>query len=336
MSEESFALRLKELLEHRKMTLQAVAQALGVSRTAVHKWTRGGEIDEERLRRLAALLNVSWIWLRYGEQTRAEAQDSPPQVLPMTEVRRLHTAQIMESEARMKLAQETARIVTWEWNLLTDAVTYSSNVEQVYGWPVQRNEDFWRHIPPHEAATLQAVFDHSIRTGQPCDTDFRLLTPTGEERWISSRATPLLDDAGRALKMIGISMDITSRKVAEHAVRQSEDRLRALFDLCDEAMAFADLQGRWLMINEAFTRLSGYAGPDLQGQSLSAIVQADIPLPEAILASPDEVHRLAVQLRHRSAGPLAAQLKARLHKDSLTGRPQQIVLVLGAVQASDG
>ncbi|AZP71957.1 XRE family transcriptional regulator [Pseudomonas poae] len=43
MSEDSFAFRLKELLEHKKLTLQAVAGALCVSRTAVHKWTRGGK-----------------------------------------------------------------------------------------------------------------------------------------------------------------------------------------------------------------------------------------------------------------------------------------------------
>ena len=54
MTENSFAFRLKELLEYKKLTLQAVATALGVSRPAVHKWVKGGEIDYEKLRKLAA------------------------------------------------------------------------------------------------------------------------------------------------------------------------------------------------------------------------------------------------------------------------------------------
>ncbi|MFC4523726.1 helix-turn-helix domain-containing protein [Cupriavidus pinatubonensis] len=72
MTEDSFAFRLKELLEHKKLTLQTVANALDVSRPAVHKWTKGGEIDYEKLRKLAAFLGVNLIWLRYGEQARQD------------------------------------------------------------------------------------------------------------------------------------------------------------------------------------------------------------------------------------------------------------------------
>lgn len=324
MSEDSFAFRLKELLEHKKLTLQAVAGALGVSRTAVHKWTRGGEIDYDNLRKLSGLLDVNWIWLRYGAQAQQDVQHNPPQALPMTEMRRKHTAQIMESEARMKLAQENARIVTWEWNLLTDEVTYSSNVQAVYGWPVKHNEDFWSHIPPDEVPALQAVFERSISSGQPCDTDFRMLIPEGEVRWISSRATPLLDDAGRALKMIGISMDTTARKVAEDAVRHSEDRLRMVFELADEAMAFIDVQGRWLTVNPAFTQLSGYAVDDLIGSNVSTLLQPGAPLLASIVASPLKVHEQVAQLRHKTAAPVPVRLKARLHLE-------QIVMVLAAV-----
>ncbi|SEN52311.1 PAS domain S-box-containing protein [Pseudomonas sp. ok272] len=329
MSEDSFAFRLKELLEYKKLTLQAVGDGLGVSRTAVHKWTRGGEIDYDNLRKLSALLEVNWIWLRYGEQAQHDAQTATPQALPMTDVRRRHTAQIMESEARMKLAQENARIVTWEWNLLTDEVTYSSNVEQVYGWPVKRNEDFWSHIPPDEVAALQAVFNRSIDSGQPCDTDFRLLTPTGEARWISSRATPLLDDAGRALKMIGISMDTTARKVAEEAVRQSEDRLRAIFELANDAMAFVDLQGNWQMVNQAFIRLSGYDGDELASVGLHRLLEVEgRGVLDAILAAPHDVYQHTVVLRHKDATARPVLLKARLHRDLETGLPEQIVLVM--------
>lgn len=332
MSEDSFAFRLKELLEHKKLTLQAVGEHLGVSRTAVHKWTRGGEIDEDKLRKLSALLNVNWIWLRYGEQTRQDAQQSTPQPLPMTEMRRKHTAQIMESEARMKLAQENARIVTWEWNLLTDEVTYSSNVEQVYGWPVKRNEDFWSHIPLDEVAALQEVFNQAISSGQPCETDFRMLTPQGQVRWISSRATPLLDDAGRALKMIGISMDTTARKTAEDAVRKSEDRLRAVFDLANDAMALVALDGHWSMVNQAFTGMSGYEFNDLAPLDLSALLQAEgVKLLDSILQASGAVYQKAVQLRHKSGDSIPVLLKARLHRDPQTDTPEQIVLVLSGV-----
>lgn len=228
MDANSFAFRLKELLEHNRLSLQAVASALGISRTAVHKWTRGGEIDEANLRRLADLLRVNWIWLRYGEQAREDAQAVAPQALPMTEVRRKYTAEIMESEARMKQALENARIVTWEWNLLTDEVSYSSNVEQVYGWALKRNEEFWSLVEASDAEALQRIYAQAFEDGQPFESDFRLRTPSGELRWIASRATPIRDSAGRVVKMLGISMDNSARRQAEEGQRASRELLEAL------------------------------------------------------------------------------------------------------------
>ncbi len=228
MDADSFAFRLKELLEHQKLSLQTVASALGVSRTAVHKWTRGGEIDESHLRRLAELLRVNWIWLRYGAQTHQEAEQAAPQALPMTDVRRKYTAEIMESEARMRQALENARIVTWEWNLLTDEVTYSRNVEQVYGWAIRRNEEFWPLLAVEDAARLQAAYAQALEDARPFEQDFRLRTPDGQWRWISSRATPLRDGSGRVVRMLGVSVDNSARHQAEQSQQVNRELLAAL------------------------------------------------------------------------------------------------------------
>jgi PAS domain-containing protein len=228
MDANSFAFRLKELLEHRQLTLQAVANVLGVSRTAVHKWTHGGKIDETLLQRLADLLQVNWVWLRYGEQTQQQAATTASQSLPMTDVRRKYTAEIIESEARMQQALTNARIVTWEWSLLTDEVRYSSNVEQVYGWPINSNDAFWQHIYPQDVAPLQACYAQAFKDGQPLENDFRIVTPTGEIRWIASRATPICDAAGRVIKLLGISMDNSARMLAEEGLRANQDLLVAI------------------------------------------------------------------------------------------------------------
>ena len=91
MDANSFAFRLKELLEHHKLTLQAVGTALGISRTAVHKWTRGGEIDYDNLRKLADFLKVNWIWLRYGDEALQNIQQPQVVELPMTDLTRRST-----------------------------------------------------------------------------------------------------------------------------------------------------------------------------------------------------------------------------------------------------
>lgn len=228
MDADSFAFRLKELLEQRQLSLQAVASRLGVSRTAVHKWTHGGSIDDALLQRLAGLLEVNWVWLRYGDQALPEPAAAIQSSQPMSEVRRKYTAAIIESEARMQQALENARIVTWEWSLLTDEVRYSSNVEQVYGWPISSNEQFWQHLLPEDVAPLQATYTQAFENGQPFESDFRILTPGGGVRWIASRATPVSDAAGRVVKMLGISMDNSARMQAEEGLHANLDLLAAM------------------------------------------------------------------------------------------------------------
>jgi len=271
MTENSFAFRLKELLEHKKLTLQAVATALDVSRPAVHKWTKGGEIDYENLRKLAAFLAVNWIWLRYGEQAQRELEASSTVELPMTDVRRRYTAEIMESEARMKLAQEGARIVTWEWNLITDDVTYSSNVEAVYGWRIVSNESFWKHVHADDIPMMNAAYEESIRTGKAHEFDFRLYQPDGTIRWISSRATPVRELDGRNVKIVGISMDNTARKLAEQSLRDQQARFRAVFEMTSDGMALLDADLRCESVNEALARMLGIDKEALLGDGFASV-----------------------------------------------------------------
>jgi len=297
MTENSFAFRLKELLEHKKLTLQAVATALDVSRPAVHKWTRGGEIDYENLRKLAAFLDVNWIWLRYGEQVQRELENSSAVALPMTDVRRRYTAEIMESEARMKLAQEGARIVTWEWNLVTDDVTYSSNVEAVYGWRIDSNESFWKHVHADDIPMMNAAYEESLRTGQAHEFDFRLFQPDGSLRWISSRATPVREYDGRIVKIVGISMDNTARKRVEQSLRDQQARFRAVFELTSEGMALLDGDLRCESVNEALARMLGQEKDALLGDGLIRLFA-------------DEGARLRKMNKGRSKAEFAAELQA--------------------------
>lgn len=271
MTENSFAFRLKELLEHKNLTLQAVANVLGVSRPAVHKWTKGGEIDYEKLRKLAGFLGVNWIWLRYGEQAQQEMESATLVDLPLTEVRRRYTAELMANEARMKLAQEGAGIVTWEWDLITDDVKYSSNVEAVYGWHVDSNENFYKHVHADDIAMMQRIYEESIRSGTSHEFDFRLIQPDAAVRWIHSSATPVREFDGRVIKFVGISMNITARKRVEQSLRDEQTRFRAVFELTSDGMALFDAELSCDSVNGALAEMLGYPEAALQGDGLSKL-----------------------------------------------------------------
>lgn len=235
--DETFAVRLKDVLGRKRVMLKQVAEALGVSSAAVHKWTRGGEIEYRKLRVLADFLGVNWIWLRYGEQAVLDLATAATTDAQLTEIRRKHLAEIMESEARMKFAQEVSGIVTWEWNILSDAVAYSANAEQLFGRPVRELTDFWLALEPADAPALRAKLETCLSSGLAYEAEFRVRWPTGETRWIASRATCVPDADRRPVKMIGVSFDITQRCQAEQALRQNQAIL-------DKAQSIAHL-GSW-------------------------------------------------------------------------------------------
>lgn len=225
---DSFAVRLQEILEHQSLSLQQVASAVGLSRTAVHKWTRGGEIDYDNLRKLAGFLEVNWLSLRYGEEAVRDITSIPKTEVPVTDVRRRITAEIMSSEARMKLAQAASGIVTWEWNLISDELFYSDNCEKIYGRVIRSNRDFWEILHPDEFASLNALIDNAISTGKPYQWDFRIILPSDEIRWISSRTDLIFDESRRPVKMLGTTIDITERKQKELLATQRDEALTAL------------------------------------------------------------------------------------------------------------
>jgi PAS domain-containing protein len=233
--EQTFGDRLKGLLEAKKIMGKQVAEALQVSPSAVHKWTRGGEVEHERLVELARFLGVNWLWLRYGEQAIAELQASTAEDPHLRALRQKHLSEIMESEARMKFAQEVSGIVTWEWNVLSDALTYSSNDIALFGRHIRSMDDFWACIHPADVARLRDVLQRTLHASEMHEWEFRVQADDAP-RWISSRATLVRDSEQRPVKMIGVSLDITERRRAEAALRQNEALLA-------KAQAIAHLGG---------------------------------------------------------------------------------------------
>lgn len=333
MHSDDFPFRLKELLEHKKLSLQSVATALAVSRAAVHKWTRGGEIDYANLRKLAAFLEVNWVWLRHGEATRREllgndAQagspttgEMPMSEMPMSEVRRKYIAELMESEARMKLAQETAGIVTWEWQLITDAVVYSSNVQEVYGRPINSNDDFWPHVHPDDIGPLRDIYRHSISSGQAHEIDFRIAAPDGSYRWIASRARPLQDIEGRTIKMVGISRDDSVRK-------HVEQRLQAVIAFATEGMALIGRGWHWEASNEQLLEALGYRQEALHRTTLPMLFEDRGAALQRWLDSGEKQFEWDARLYDGDGRIRQARVRVMLERPHRQAQPDYLLLAL--------
>lgn len=134
-------------------------------------------------------------------------------------------------QERLTLAQRVGKIGTFEWYLATDTVTWSPELEALYG---QENGSFgsdltaWLSaIHPDDCDRIWQEIQQTIRSGQDLSSEFRILHPDGRERWIAIKSSLFQGADGKPVRMIGLHMDITEKKQLEEQFLRAQ-RLEGL------------------------------------------------------------------------------------------------------------
>lgn len=97
----------------------------------------------------------------------------------------------------------------------------------------------------------------------------------GNIRWLQTVKRPILDEAGRATQVLGAATDITERKQAETALRESEQRLRRFFDEAPVGLTILDREMRLIKVNRAFCTLTGYSEEEILGRTYEFYTHPD-------------------------------------------------------------
>lgn len=125
---------------------------------------------------------------------------------------------------------------------------------------------------PEDRAADYAAYHSMVRGELPYyQRDKRYLRKDGTVIWVSVTASLIRDPAGRPLRSAGVIVDITERKQAEAALRQSEEKYRALMDTAGDGIVLADLQGNLLDANPQAVALLGYGKDELTHMHASQI-----------------------------------------------------------------
>ncbi len=155
-------------------------------------------------------------------------------------------------------------------------------------------EDEWMAAIHPDDRDLALSLRQLGQTHDSFPAEYRIIRPSGEIVWLSGRGRILeRDAAGRPIRLVSIMADISERKAAELALRQSEARFRSLFENVAVGMAYADLGGAWLTVNHRLCELLDYAEAELIGRSA-----------EDLLGSADR-GREADELRRLLSGEIA-------------------------------
>ena len=125
---------------------------------------------------------------------------------------------LRQSEERMRLAAAAVNLGIWEWHLATNEIWATNARRAVVGWPSTGKitfEDFITQVHPEDRSRIRQTINDAIRDGKDYESEYRLVLPDGIVRWMSTRGSIHFDSAGRASRLLGISIDITARKQAE-------------------------------------------------------------------------------------------------------------------------
>jgi two-component system CheB/CheR fusion protein len=145
----------------------------------------------------------------------------------VTEFRRAQ-AELERSQERLNLSQRAGQIGTFEWVIATGQIVWTEELEVLYGYPPRgflgRYEDWKTSIHPHDRERAEEEFFRALSGKDELETEFRIIRRDGATRWMHARARVYRDQGGVPQRMIGVNVDITSRKLAEEALKESDRR----------------------------------------------------------------------------------------------------------------
>ena len=127
---------------------------------------------------------------------------------------------LQQSDERLWHALAAARLGAWELEIATDRVTTYGHLLPLFGLANEqfsgKRGDFMGRIHDDDRPRLEQHLVQSIQGEVEYDTDFRVVWPDNSVHWLMAKGAVLKSDAGEPLHLIGVTMEITDLKNAQH------------------------------------------------------------------------------------------------------------------------
>ncbi|MCC6487202.1 MAG: PAS domain S-box protein, partial [Candidatus Hydrogenedentes bacterium] len=221
--------------------------------------------------------DTRWVWERgqgiFDEKDRLLFLEG---FITDVTARRHAEEELREVYLKHKEAVSAGNVGLWDWNLVTNKVTYSAEWKSQIGYGEHEiTDDFeeWRtRVHPDDLQqALERVGAAISESRQNHQVEFRFRHKDGSYRWILVQASVLMDETGRPVRMLGSHVDITERKRAEEALSLDA----AIFKNITEGIVLVGAEdNRIKYANASFEEMFGYGPGELLGEDI-AILNAD-------------------------------------------------------------
>ena len=218
-----------------------------------------------------------WGWCRTISNPVFDSEGNPKyfngMIINVTETYRSEKA-LRESEEKFRTLVETTS--DWIWEVDTNGIyTYiSPQIEALSGYTPEEmiGKTPFDLMPPDEAKRVAEIFRIIVEERKPIfNLENTNLHKDGRKVVFETSGTPILDDKGGFTGYRGIDRDITSRKLAEEALRESEEKHKRIVDNALTGIYQVEKEGGFIMANQRIAEMFGYDSPESLMSSVDSI-----------------------------------------------------------------
>jgi PAS domain S-box-containing protein len=177
---------------------------------------------------------------------------------------------LYRSEDKYRTILQNIAELYYEVDLTGNLIVFNDSMSKILGYSKDElmGMNNRQYMDEETAKKVYQMFNMVYRTGIPAKAfDWVLIRGDGAKRIVETSVSLMHDFTGQAIGFYGIGRDVTERKQAEAALRESEERYRTILQSIEEFYYEVDLAGNLTFFNDAMVKFSGYSKDELMGMN---------------------------------------------------------------------
>ncbi len=186
---------------------------------------------------------------------------------------------LTRAKKQIDTALTATEVGVWHWDVQHNLMVGDRNLLRLFG--LEQDEDvvpletYIDRLHEDDRDRVVDAVKHVLTEGGAYSEEYRILRPDGEVRWILARGRVEIDERGRPASFPGVAVDVTDRRRAEEALRESEERFRVMADGLPFIVWVHDAEGNQEFVNRTFAEFFGVSADEMTGDKWQALMHPE-------------------------------------------------------------